>query len=465
MNKLLDMLDVSFTGLESYCFKQMQEYFTQVLVEVLEQLDELIWASRDEKRFVVKDWRARTVDTLMGPVTFKRRYYHDREQGTYGALLDEQLGLAKQERVSPGLTMAAVFQATLGPSYRAARDSLSRFFDHQALSHEGIRQLVLATGKEIAQDQQQRRDDPQGEREVPLLFLEVDGLNISLQKAKTKRRELPLMLSHEGWADEGSGRELVECHYYGQTSIKDFWEEASRHLCSQYRLDENTLVVINGDRASWIREGVEYFPRAIYQADVFHVQRDLREYIRDPVTRQAALEAYRQNQPKELKRLLGEAAEEEPEGSRKDGLEGLARDVGDIPESFQDYRWRLQKRGYDVTELHGLGASESLVKRFAYRLKNRGQSWRVASVGGMLQSLVQRLEGKLAHYAEQVERLKQSLDDGRIRAGAGRIVKQATEYAVGAHAGRMPVRDVGRNRSGGLSRMMRKLNHAGIPVT
>ncbi len=39
------------------------------------------------------------------------------------------------------------------------------------------------------------------------------------------------------------------------------------------------MVVINGDRASWIRAGVDYFPKAIYQVDRFHVKRDLRRLL------------------------------------------------------------------------------------------------------------------------------------------------------------------------------------------
>ena len=465
MNNLLGPLDVSFKELESYCFKKMQEYFAQMLVEVLEQLDELIGAGRDKTRFVVKERRQRTVDTLLGPVTFRRRYYQDREQGVYRALLDEQLSLEKQERVSPGLSVAAVFQAVLGPSYRAARESLSRFFDHPVLSHESIRQLVLATGKRIGQEQQRRRDDPQGDRRVPVLFLEVDGLHVSLQQEKKKNRELPVMLSHEGWTGEGSRRELVGCHFYGQTRIKDFWEEASRQVWSHYQLDENTLVVINGDRAAWIRQGVDYFPRAIYQADAFHVKRDVRTNIRDPEQRVAALRAYEQNQPEELERILRQVAAEESVPTRRKELEDLARDIRGNPASFRDYRVRLQEQGCEVEGLCGVGAAESMVKRLAYRLKNRGQSWRIEGVGRMLDSLVQRLEGTLAHYAEQVDRLHDHFSEPRIKAGVGRLVKGAVDHAMGPQRGHMPVREMGRSGSGGLSRMMRRLDEGGMPVS
>src|SRR5690606_39106180 len=41
-------------------------------------------------------------------------------------------------------------------------------------------------------------------------------------------------------------------------------------------IDEHTIVVLNGDRASWIRKGVDYFPNVLYQFDRWHLRRDLR---------------------------------------------------------------------------------------------------------------------------------------------------------------------------------------------
>ncbi|MEW6524181.1 MAG: UPF0236 family transposase-like protein [Bacillota bacterium] len=101
-------MDVSFRELESFLFGKLQELFAQTMQEVLEHLDAMLLVSQDQARYEVKEPRERTVDTLLGTVTLKHRYYWDREQGEHTALLDQQLGLEKAERVSPGLTVAAV---------------------------------------------------------------------------------------------------------------------------------------------------------------------------------------------------------------------------------------------------------------------------------------------------------------------------------------------------------------------
>jgi hypothetical protein len=52
------------------------------------------------------------------------------------------------------------------------------------------------------------------------------------------------------------------------------------------------MVVINGDRARWIRQGTEYFPKAIYQADRYHVKRDLRRFLRGTEELELCLRAF-----------------------------------------------------------------------------------------------------------------------------------------------------------------------------
>ena len=83
----------------------------------------------------------------------------------------------------------------------------------------------------------------------------------------------------------------------------------------------------------------------------------------------------------------------------------------------------------------------------------------------MLDSLVQRLEGTLAYYAEQVDRLYDHFSEPRIQARVGRMVKGAVDYAMGPQRGHMPVREMGRSGLGGLSRLMRRLDEGGMPVS
>src|SRR5690606_31636543 len=94
--------------------------------------------------------------------------------------------------------------------------------------------------------------DPQGTRKVKYLFLEVDGLVVSLQRQKRRRRmEEKLLTVHEGWEPRHPSSkeyELVNKRHF-RTQDADFWEAASRFVYALYDVDEDTVVIINGDRA------------------------------------------------------------------------------------------------------------------------------------------------------------------------------------------------------------------------
>jgi len=122
-----------------------------------------------------------------------------------------------------------------------------------------------------------------GKRKFQSFFIEADGCFLHMQKRDERNQELKMILAHEEWENRTPGSkeyELLNKTYYASFELEEFWDEASRHLYCKYDIDDDTIVVINGDRAPWIREGVEYFPKAMYQADRFHVKRDLKEFLR-----------------------------------------------------------------------------------------------------------------------------------------------------------------------------------------
>src|SRR5690606_7610304 len=104
---------------------------------------------------------------------------------------------------------------------------------------------------------------PAGSRKVRVLFLEVDGVSVPLQREGRQRRvEEQLLTVHEGLAPRhsASGEYVLVNKRQFRTRERDLWKLASRFVYSLYDVDENTVVVINGDRAEWVRQGVKYFP-------------------------------------------------------------------------------------------------------------------------------------------------------------------------------------------------------------
>ncbi|WP_151698194.1 ISLre2 family transposase, partial [Weizmannia acidilactici] len=283
--------------IEKDLFKQLQTYFRVILSHTLEELDVWLMENRDFKRFEYRERQSCTLETLFGPLTFKRRKYKDRQTGRRVALLDQVLKFKGSNSLSPLITDMAVDWAVRGRSYRDARDRITELLDHQAISHESIRQKVLGV-KKI--DHSTREGHP---KKVKALFLEVDGINPSLQGMAQKTHEVKVGMVHEGWEKrhpKSKNYQLVNKSFYISLGDgEEFWEAFSRELYAQYDINEETPIIINGDGASWIRAGVDYFPNAFYNYDRFHLKKWMKAALsnREKKERQKAYKAAEANDP------------------------------------------------------------------------------------------------------------------------------------------------------------------------
>ena len=70
----LDAGDLSFGKIELMAWRALVDMFRRAVAEILELLDRHLMAVRDVKRYELHDRRPRTMKTLVGPVTFGRRY-------------------------------------------------------------------------------------------------------------------------------------------------------------------------------------------------------------------------------------------------------------------------------------------------------------------------------------------------------------------------------------------------------
>lgn len=471
MVNLRDLLTTSFRELEVILFQTLGEQFLEVLREVLEALDELLSQDRDKERWVMKDARVREIETLFGTVRFKRRYYLDRETGAYVFLLDEALGIAKKSKVSPGLAEAAVWQGVNGPSYRNGQATLEAFYARPVISHETIRQLTLETGELITRETQKKQQEPQGKRRVRILFIEADGLYAHLQRDQADGVEKQIAFSHEGWQRRSTlsdEYELVNRKYRVAAEGEDFWEAASRQIYGDYDL-EGAIVVMNGDRAGWIRQGVEYFGNAavvLYQWDRFHVAKELREILANqPERRRWALRAFEQSDSTRLLAELATAEAHEKVPEQKERIRALKKALLADPEAARDYRVRLQEMGYSTRGLRGLGAAESNMDRFANRLKKRGQNWGRYGLHTLTAALAKHLEGRLRPYAQQVARLKDLAALPRLKQGTAGLARRVIDEVYVPRQGSFPAARMGKQGSSGLNHFFNQLSRPGIELT
>ncbi len=202
--------ELNFEQLEKTVWKHSLDLFQHLMVEVLEEFDQMLMETRDKERYGNKEKNPRTIETLVGGIEFKRRYYWDSEKHEWVYLLDEALELEPKKTIGPGLLQLAVTWATKGPSYRDARDRLIDLFEAQLLSHETIRQALLEVGASCKRQSQNKIVREEGQKEVNALFIEVDGFGARMQKNRKRKRdnrrhEAKMAVIHEGWAPRHNG--------------------------------------------------------------------------------------------------------------------------------------------------------------------------------------------------------------------------------------------------------------------
>ena len=390
-----NQINLNFADLEKHLFGDLMETFRHAMVEILLLLDEYLMAQRDKNRYEHKESKERTCITMVGEITIKRRYYWDRDEHRWVYLLDEALGF-DSGAVSDSLKELVVLWGAKGPSYRDVRDRLEDLFGSRVLSHEKIRQLLIKSSNTL-----QKAVKPEvPKKKVGILFIEADGFWTGVQKrgvVKGKKRETKLVVVHEGWEKrQKDDYRLKNPMYITSEDLEEgeeLWDKVYLKVWEKYE-DINTIpVIINGDFASWIRSGINYFKNAIYQYDRFHLKRDIKRLLpqTEEITKQALL-CVDNNNPQGLLRAL----ELGFTLTKSEEVLEFKKRLQEHEESVVDYRRRLYLKGYELQDdWRGMGAAESNVDRFKLRTSKRGRSWSKEGLAAILNMLSLLYEGAL----------------------------------------------------------------------
>ena len=452
-----EQIKLNFAMIEKALWNATLETFQRSLVEILSILDKYLMAKRNKSRYEYKERKEKTLITLLGEVTVKRRYYWDTEQKEWVFLLDELLGL-ESTAVSDSLKELVVILATKGPSYRDVRDRLYDLFNNQILSHEKIRQLLIESSEQL----QMKEEPEEKKKKVRILFIEADGFWTGVQKRgdKTKKkRETKLVVVHEGWEKRQAGdyklKNPLYLTSYRSEKAADFWDRVYLKIWSKYEDLGSIPIIINGDFASWIRGGVDCFKNGFYQYDRFHLKRDIRRLLsKNQANCKAALCAIDENVPEKLLQLL---ADEHTLTKDEDILEFIVR-LKPHQEAAIDYRKRLAEKKYQLPEdLRGMGAAEANVDRFKLRTSKRGRAWSAKGLEAILNMLGMLYEGTLKEAIAGLDSTMFTTEQKEelVAMSAGQVSKQVGVKALNAQKAGFPSIDKGVSQ--GYSKLFRQM--------
>ena len=377
----------NFKELERNIFRAICFRVRKALEEILLLIDEKLMEERDKEVLENKGFRKREIKTLFGMIELKRRYYKD-TNGTYHYLLDEYLGIPANDRQSPALKEVA-FELIQDLSYRKSAEKVEEILD-VSTSHSTIHNWVQKLGGRIRRKRAEKRErlfeagllpeSDEEREEVDHLFMEVDGVHVSLQREEKDKGEIKIGICYEGWEKKHPMSDeylVVDKRVFGGVFASDvFWQEATTHLYENYLFNSESITLLNGDAASWIASGVEFVPSiTAWSLDDFHWNRKIRELLGRSDFIPDVYKAIRDKDREKLIEVLDKAKSYRKKQKNKKKVEKLKKYLLKYWENIQSF----EDRGIDVPdEMRGMGAIESNVdKILVIRVKNEGMSWTI----------------------------------------------------------------------------------------
>jgi hypothetical protein len=415
-------------GLDKVLLEKAIELARRWYKAIVEKLDELIKKLRD-KRLSIEHLRVTWYETCLGPVRVKRRQYRDKD-GQYRYLLDELLGMGRDHTVASVREIALELASKM--SYRGSAEVLRRTSAID-LSHQTIWRLLarvadpyLKKAELELRDFLETGEIPEGEgRELARLLVEADGVMLSLQRERERRAEVKVGIAYEGWSEVSRDRyRTVNKTIFAEVAgWQEYWAGMSLKLQKRYELSKVGEIIVGGDGARWIKEGVEYLGGR-FQLDRYHLNRELCSALgKEGETRRKVREACDKGQVELGLGILSEAMKK-AQGEQARRLRKACGYLSENSSGLGDYRQELGEEG---KTLRRTGAIEGNVDKLVVRrMKNQGMNWTIRGIRRLLCVRFLVLEGKLREWLHQGDngRSKSILSRRRVRPVIDKTLKE-----------------------------------------
>jgi hypothetical protein len=387
INEKKDIADLVYDLQES-----LFELGRNILVEVLEDMDECIFRSKERKKkldAVRKD--ENSLLTSFGTITYNRRYYREKVSGSYRYLVDEYVGINPHDRVSADVVINAIDEATQS-SYRKAGINV-------AYDSDLSKQAVMNKVHEI-----EVMDAPlpaSEKRGVRVLYIEADEDHVALQHktkingTQRKRRiSMPkLVYVHEGIDTEKSTvirKVLKNVRFFGgDLKSEDLWLQVAQYIDKMYKEEDIETIYISGDGASWIRQGLQWIPKSRFVLDNHHMNKYIRiatAHFSDEAMYYAIKDSIEWPDRKMTAAAFDKAIKMTETETKKEAIRNAKKY---ILNNWDGIEIKVEKAG----EIVGCSAEGHVSHVFSERLSSRPKGWSKIGADQMAQLRVYKWNG------------------------------------------------------------------------
>ena len=419
MKSIVEEKLVSFKGLEQKVFKYVCGLGREITQIMLEAYDEELAASRDTKQYRDKGKRKTTIKTVYGEVEYRRRIYQTTQEDGRKAhvyLLDKAMQMDKIGLISTNLAEKLAMTVTESP-YRVTADIISSTCG-QSISAGGVWNVMQRLGERISEEEeyavrQMEADQTAGEREIPVLFEEMDGVWLNMQDEhhkKMKKQEMKVFTMYEGWdaekEEQGRSTLVEKTMLAGMERSTGFHEKREACIRKKYNADEIGQRILNGDGGSWIKE--PYDPDVIFQLDRYHIYQEILRKIRDKEAQEAIRELFDNEKMEEMLEYIQIYADSVESPDEKDKTGRKARELYNYLNNNRDGLLPYDKQGIAIPEpregivYKGMGIQETQnCTVITLRMKHRRMRWSVKGADNLAKALYRKENKELAETIDR----------------------------------------------------------------
>lgn len=374
----------------------------KTLVGILEGIDAVLFEdARRKNEYETKDLRKRRLITDYGNIEYTRRYYRNRHTKEYIYLVDEKMGIEKNERITKDVESKII---------EIAHDVSYAKTGKQVVGNE----IISPTTVMHKVRQEELKIEVQSEKKkIKRLYIEADEDHVS---ERGKRIGMPkLVYVHEGNYRKGKRNILKNVHYIGclGKNSEDLWLEVAEYIDKKYEMESIEKVYIGGDGAAWIKEGLNWIEKSEFVLDRFHLLKYINQATVDfPQYKSKLWYNINVYDPISVENIFKEIIEKTKEEKRREKVKDSYKYVMKQWKEIEIYET-------DGKYLKGCSAEGHISHVYADRMSSRPRTWCddgidkmsrlrvfVSNGGKIYEELIKRkrINTKLKKYDKIIER-------------------------------------------------------------
>ena len=272
---------ISLSDLLSIPNKVVMDSIMKNVILTLEKLDEDYFNSSQRKGlYYPKGTYSRTIITLFGEVTFKRRAYVDKNGKNHFYYLDSLLNISPRVVFDNDVINELLFLAGKHTSYSTVGQILGQYIFKNNFSTDKSKYISRATIANYIKRSDINAFFPLKQNKIKDIFIELDEHYVSIQKPKkspypvkkqmVKAAKIYSCRIKNGYTDRFIILDELE-------SVSKFRDRIYEYVYRTYDLDYVENIYILGDGANWIKATRDIFDttKTHYALDKFHAMQAL----------------------------------------------------------------------------------------------------------------------------------------------------------------------------------------------